>query len=303
MRKLILALPAVAAALTFGAGAAAQATPAVHPNGVHPNAVVGGLYTTDGTAGYYTTSFANTYNQANGTFTLNLENIADSGGVGIQLCDSTSGHAAQLGAIPDGPGTWAIVFWRGFLVGNPTGDNDPCNGSILHFGLGGAGVTQLGSVGAGTTVQAQIKEERHGIKFSVADGPVVNFNYFVPSFRGNFNEAAAGVTGDDTTLSAPATNDLVDFTGVTATNQANITHGYAYWNAVSVSSSADGIAPPLIAPSALTPAAATRTWHPGHRYYYGPKGNRHYRWIKGYWTSTGAGPSSFSVLAGTPVGP
>jgi hypothetical protein len=299
MRKLILALPAVAAALTLGAGAAAQAAPAAHPA-----AIVGSLFTTNGTAGYYTTSFANTYKQVNGTFTLNLENVADNGGVGIQLCDSTTGHVAQLGVVPNGSGGWEAVLDRGYLFNiNPTGDGDPCNGSPLFFGLGFP-LIQLGAVGVGSTVQAQIKEIRHGLEFSIADGPAVNFNYFIPSWKGNFNEAAAGVTGDQTTLSAPATNDLVDFSGVTATNQANVTHGYAYWNAVSVSSSADGIPPALISPSVLNPATAVRTWHPGHRVYFGPKGHRTgYRWIPGYWTSSGLGPSSFSVLAGTPVGP
>jgi hypothetical protein len=301
MRKSLLALPAaIAAVLTLGAGAAAQASTA----SAHPANVVGGLYDTDGTAGYYTTSFANTYTQVNGSFTVNLENIGNTGGVGIQLCDSTSGHVAQLGIIQVSPGTWVAVADRGFLANiNPTGDGDPCNGSPLLFGTAFP-LIQLGPVGVGTTVQAQIKRVHGGLLFSIADGPTVNYNYFIPSFKfPPFNEAAAGTTFDLTTVSAPADLDLVDFSNVTATNDSGITHGFAYWNAVSVSSSADGIPPPLLTVSTLNPATFTRTWHPGHRYYYGSKGNRHYRWIKGYWTSSGGGPSSFSVLGGTPVGP
>jgi len=300
MRKSLLALPAaIAAVLTLGAGAAAQASTAT----AHPANVVGGLYTTNGTAGYYTTSFANTYNQVNGSFKVNLENIGNTGGVGIQLCDSTSGHVAQLGILQVAPGVWEAVAARGFLGNiNPTGNGDPCNGSPLLFGTAFP-LIQLGAVTPGTTVQAQIKRVHGGLLFSIADGPTVNYNYFIPSFKyPPFNEAAAGTTFNLTTLSAPANNDLVDFSGVTASN-GNGTHGFAYWNAVSVSSSAIGIPPPLLTVTSLNPAVYTRTWHPGHRYYYGSGKNRHYRWIKGYWTSSGGGPSSFSVLAGTPVGP
>jgi hypothetical protein len=300
MRKSSLVLPAAIAALaTFGASAAGQAA----TSSPHPANVVGSLFTTNGTAGYYTTAFGQTFTRVNGTFSLNLQNVADSGGVGIQLCTSSSGHAAQLGAVPVSQGKWAVVFWRGFLVGNPTGNNDPCNGSQLHFGIGGFGVTQLGLVGVGTTVTAQIKQRKGGLLFSVQDTPSVNFNYFLPSFPGHFNEAGAGVSGNMTTLSAPAVNDLTDFSGVTATSAHGVTHGFVAWNTVKVSSSKFGTPPALMTPTGISPAVFTRTWHPGHRYYSGRKGHRHYRWIKGHWTSTGGGPSSFSVLAGTPVGP
>jgi hypothetical protein len=298
MRKSILALPAVAAMLMFGATGAAVASPAAKPDNV-----VGSLYTTNGTAGWYTNSFANTFKQVDGTFTLNPENVANYGGVGIQLCTSTNGHAAQVGAVPLGPGSglWAVGYWRGFLFGNPTGDNDPCNGGFFGF-TGSGGFTQLGIVKAGTTVQAEIKQTRGGLLFSVADGPLVSFTYFLPSFPGFFNEAAAGTSFNLNILSAPATNDLVDFTNVSAMNSAGVEHGFAYWNAVSVSSSKDGIPPPLLTVSLLNPSTAVRTWHPGHRYYYGKPGHRRYRWIKGYWTGSGLGPSSFSLLGGTPVG-
>jgi len=298
MRKSMLVLPALAAMLTFGATGAALASPSVKPDNV-----VGSLYTTNGTAGWYTNSFANTFRQVNGTFTLNTENVANYGGVGIQLCTSTNGHAAQLGAVPLGPGSgyWAVGYWRGFLFGNPTGDNDPCNGGF--FGFRGGGFTQLGIVPAGTTVQAEIRQTRGGLLFTAADSQLTSFTYFLPSFPGFFNEAAAGTSWNLNILSAPATNDLVDFTNVSAENSAGVNHGFAFWNAVAVSSSKDGIAPPLLTVSLLDPSTAVRTWIPGHRYYYGPKNDRRYRWIGGHWQSSGLGPSSFSILGGTPVGP
>jgi len=288
MRKSLLALPAIAALLTLGTGAAAQAS--IHP---HPADVVGALSDTNGTAGWYTNQFGQQFTQVDGTFTLNLENIANVGGVGIQLCNATTGYSAQVGAIPDGSG-WAIVFSKGYLHGDPTGDGDSCNGGgFLDEHITGFGVTQLGTVGPTATVQAQIKEVNHGLLFTVADGPIVNFSYFLHSYPGHFNEAAAGTSEDLTTVSAPAINDLTDFSNVSAHLNGE-THGFATWNAVSVSSSFDGIAPWLLTPTQISPAAVVRTWHPGHRV--------HHHWVRGHYTYSGIGPSSFSILAGTPIG-
>ncbi len=116
MRKSILVLPAVAAVLTFGAGAAAQAS-------VHPANVVGALADGNGTAGYYTQEFGRTYTQVNGSFKLNLPSAdqlfnAQNGAIGIQLCNATSGYVAQLGVIAD-PGDARILEWLGTASGVP----------------------------------------------------------------------------------------------------------------------------------------------------------------------------------------
>jgi hypothetical protein len=304
MRKSLLVLPAAAAVLMFGATAAAQAAPTSHPDSVVGVQLLDG----NGTAGWYTNSFGATYSQVDGTFKLNLPSTdqlvsaLQNGGIGISLCNATTGYTAQLGVIDTGAGEWTVVLAKGYLANtDPTGDDDPCQGnSFFNEAITGFGFTQLGTVPAGTTVQAQIKEVNHGLVYTVADSAVVNFNYFQPSYPGFFNEAGAGVSTDLDILSAPASNDLVDFSGVTATSAAG-THGFAYWNAVSVASGYPGYAPLIDSPS-LTPSTFTRTWHPGHRYYWGRKGHRHYRWIKGYWTSSGGGPSSFSIFTGSPIG-
>lgn len=195
-RKSILVLPALAAVLTFGAGAA-QASTAGIP---HPNIVVGSATNTNGTAGWYTNSFGDTFTQVNGTFRL------------------------------------------------------------------------------------------------------ANFTYFLHSFPGYFNEAAAGTAYNTTKLSAPAINDLVDFSGVTATDSNGITEGLANWNAVQVSSGFPGY-PPLLTTTAITPATgAVCTFHKGHWKWVGPRHHGRHIWVRGHFICKGGGPSSFSIVAGSPVG-
>jgi len=307
MRKSILAAPVVAAAaaLTLGMGAAAQA------------AVVGAQADTNGTAGYYTQSFGDTYTQVNGTFKLNEPSntqlgILTNGGIGIQLCNATSGYTAQLGVVDDtaNTGLWDVVRAVGIYYGNPTGSGSPCEGNLFfptattgEFKL--VGYTVLGEVPAGTTVQAQIKEVRGGLVYTVADTNQNNFNYFQPSFPGFFNEVGAGVSTDLNILSAPATNDLVDFAGVTATDASGATHGFGYWNAVSVSSGVPGYAP-LVTPTALNPAGYVCKTVPGHwkRWTTGHGKHKHHhkKWIAKKTTCKGGGASAFAIETGSPIG-
>lgn len=293
MRKSILAAPfvAAAAALTLGLGAAAQAS------------VVGSVSDGNGTAGYYTQSFGQIYTQANATFTLDKPaldqlSVDQNGGIGSQLCNATTGYTAQVGVVPShsAVGTWDVVVAQGFYVGDPTGTGSPCDGNILFFGV--LHHTVIGHVPAGTTVQTQIKEVHHGLVYTVADSQLANFNYYQHSFPGFFNEVGDGVTGDLNILSAPVTNDLVDFSGVTGTTDSGATHGLAYWNAVSVSSGYPGYAP-LITPSSISPSGYSCTTVPGH---WSKWVHHHRHWIKRKTTCTGGGASSFSIETGSPIG-
>jgi hypothetical protein len=297
MRKSILAAPVVAAAaaLTLGMGAAAQAS------------VVGSVSDSGGTAGYYTQSFGDIYTQVNGTFTLNKPSntqlgILTNGGIGITLCNATTGYTAQLGVIDSGAGGWTVVLAKGYLHGDPTGTGSPCDGNtFFNEHITGLGVTALGTVGAGTTVQAQIKEVHGALVYTVADSDLANFNYVQHSYPGFFNEAGAGVSTDLNVLSAPAVNDLVDFSGVTTTDISGATHGFGFWNAVSVSSGVPGYAP-LVTPSALSPASYScvaghwKRWTTGS----GKHKKHHKEWVKK--KCTGGGASSFSIITGSPVG-
>ena len=303
MRKSILVLPAVAAVLTFGAGAAAQAS-------VHPANVVGGLEDGNGTAGYYTQEFGRTYTQVNGSFKLNLPSTdqlfaLENGAIGIQLCNNTSGYIAAVGVIDTNaavPGSWSVVAISGYLAPgtDPTGDGDPCAGvsfwSLLFGHPTGFNTTVLGYLPAGTTVQAQIKEYHHVLVYTVADSNLANFNYAQWKFGGFFNEAGAGTSGDLDILSAPATNDLVDFSGVTATVSTGAKHGFAAWNTVGVASGFPGYAP-LITPTAISPSSYACV--PGHWLHYGKK-HHHTKWVPR--KCTGGGASSFSIETGSPVG-
>lgn len=298
MKRFAIAVAGIAALLAFGASGAAQASVAPRPDNV-----VGTLYDQVGNAGYYTQSFANTYNQVNGSFTLTYQGTEEYGGVGLQLCSATDGHAAQLGAEPTGTeGQWFIGYWRGYLDNeNPTGDGDPCNGSPFLTGTGGAfvnlGTITLTAADPTATVQARIDQTARGIEFYASDSALVTYGpVFVPSFADPFTEAAAGISLNGTSLT-PAANLLSAFSNVTARNQSNVSHGFAWWNAVQVVSSAtDNASNVVLTPDgSLTPAVASRTWHPGHSV----KGV----WHGGYWTSIGLGPSSFSILGGSVAGP
>jgi len=306
MRRSILVLPAVAAVLTFSAGAAlASSGPTAHADGV-----VGTVSDENGTAGYYTNSFADIYTQVNGTFKLNIPSLsqflfgpAQNGGIGIQLCNATTGYVAQLGVVADTP-NWEVVLAKGYLTGDPTGTGSPCDGNTFFAEhITGISLTALGTVPAGTTIQAQIKEVGHGLVYTVADSALANFNYFQPSYPGYFNEAGAGVSTNLVILSAPAVNDLVDFSGVTATDVTPVTQGFAFWNAVEVTSGYPGY-PPLIMPSPISPSGVVCTTVPGHwkRWTTDHGKHHHKRWIPEKTTCTGGGPSSFSILTGSPIG-
>lgn len=305
MRKSILAAPfvAAAAALTLGMGAVAQAS------------VVGSVSDSNGTAGYYTQSFAVQYKQADATFTLNKPALSylnsffslGDGGIGTQLCNATTGYTAQVGVMPSAtaPGTWSVVVDSGYYAGDPTGTGSPCDGNILFPSY--LRHTVLGQLPAGSTIQVQIREKHHGLLYTVADSNLANFNYFQPSYPGHFNEVGDGVSGDLNVLSAPAVNDLVDFAGVSATSAGrnSQTHGLAYWNAVSVSSGVPGYAP-LMTPTPISPSGFSCTWHPGHWVRWithrGRRVIHHRRWVRGYRTCQGGGPSSFSIDTGSPIG-
>ena len=316
MRKSILVLPAVAAVLTFGATAAAQAAPAAP----HPNAVVGVLEDLNGTAGYYTQSFGTLFERVDGTVKLNLPSIPfeDNGALGIQLCNATTGHVAQVGLQADGLGNWIVVADIGTFSTNTLSSNpsDVCDGNFffnksIHVFVGS--IYHLGIINkaeaAGAVVRMRITEVDHHVVFTVADSLANNYNYSVYTFekRHYYNEAGAGMEGDISLISAPAINDIADFSGVTATAEGpDVTDGFGAWNAVEVVSGFPGYAP-LIAPSALTPPTGTvRVTHPGHWKKWttgkGKHKHHHKRWIPAYTTCGGGGPSSFSIIAGSPIG-
>ncbi len=312
---------------------------------------------TDAMAGWYTSNFAETFTQVDATFSLNAEaagigvscilsagspascwsspvsnpnkvaypKTIINGAIGAQLCENTAkGAAAQIGAANLGPIGFGgeQEFALGYITGDLNGlTSDPCvGGGVIanpnQFNL-------LGAFAAGSQVQAQIKQEfvlgvPTGLLFSaqLVNG-VTDYSYLLPGFLFYPNEAGAGLQADTEGLSAPASNDLTDFTGVTATS-GGVTDGLAHWNAVQVNGSEDGIAPALLAPTAITPGNGTvcvwhpPVWHPGHwkpGYFVGTGSHRHWihgRWFPGhltpgYKTCSGGGASSFSVDAGTPV--
>ncbi len=265
-------------------------------------------------AGWYTQAFSDLFNQVDATFTLNpeLEGIGITpvpptapplGAVGAQLCNSTTGEAAQIGAVYTGAGKFALGYSTGTLDGLV---GDPCVGGGALEGT--TFVPALQNIPVGDSVQVQISQDSHGVTFTGAVvGGTSNFDTYVSTGHEYYNEAGAGLQADTTGLSAPAVNDLTDFSGVTATDVNNgITGGLATWNAVQVEGSQDGIAPPLLTPTLISPQSGTTCvwvrgyWHKGHWTYHPKRWHRGY-WVKGHDSCSGGGASSFSIEAGTPV--
>jgi hypothetical protein len=306
------------AACVLGLAGTAMAAPAVVPHLVNSTIVQTGP--ADGPtlsmAGWYTDSFASLFTQVDGTFSLNAqaEGIGVStvdgvngavstdivGAIGIQLCNESNGRAAQLGAVYLGGGQFAV----GYLVGTLDGlSYNPCaGGGVLNGASSSTTFTNMGLVSVGSSIRARISQDGHGVLFSamVVGGVATytrydSFSWFYP------NEAAAGVQKGTVELSAPAINDLTDFTGV-YTNDGVIQGGFDNWNAVQVDGSQDGMAPALLTPTSLTdvagPAVCVRHWKHGYWKHH------HHR---GHWVTVCTSPtdasSSFSVEAGTPTGP
>jgi hypothetical protein len=211
-----------------------------------------------------------------------------------------------------------VGFGWGTLTGDPTTNEDSCVGNTFEAN-GGAFHGLVNNVPAGDSVQVRAQVVTHeygghsgraGVWFYGEDTKgLVNFAQFEQfgdsdtfDVTGPFAEAAAGISVDPNELAGPATYALTSFSNVTATF-GGVTHGLAADNAVSVSSSADAQEPWLLTPTLISPNAFVRTWVPGHREYFGPKGHRTgYRWIGGYYTSTGGGASSFVIDSATKVG-
>lgn len=344
MKRYVTALLSGGAGLALAlsmAGAAGAAVTAQAPDAVSSTVLytgpanAGGIATacaspltscTDSMAGWYTNSFADLFTQVDGTLTLNAEaegvgiskidGLDDyngtteiNGAVGIQLCNESNGDAAQMGAVYLGGGQFAVGYLTGELEGLTV---DPCaGGGVFQDASADTTFTALGAVPAGTQIEAQIKQDGHGVLFTAENltEDVANYTAFDHYSWFYPNEAGAGLQADTAGLSAPAVNDLSDFSDVTATS-GDVTRGLAYWNAVQVDGSQDGIAPALLAPSALTSnpgaRACHRIWINGYwGKWYKHHGHEKRNWHRGHWKSVCSTKqdvsSSFSVDAGTPV--
>jgi len=344
IRYFALALGAVGAlALSAGALMPAAANASVNPNIVQTgpsdagydatpvspcipplvtsSAATGGSCT-DAMAGWYTDNFADLFTQVNGTFTLNAEaegiGVSEvsgvngytgdtdiNGAIGLQLCNESNGKADQLGAVYLGGGKFAVGYLTGLLTGL---DNNPCvGGGVLGGAMASTTFKYLGLVPAGTTIEGQIRQDGPGVLFTAENATtgLANYTYYDPSGWVNPNEAGAGLQTDTSTLSAPAVNDLTDFTDVSAVDTSSgKAAGFDNWNAVEVVGSQDGQAPALITPTALivnTGPSVCHTVRIKHRHKY----HGHWRrYITRKVCTVGSDLSNnFSVDAGTPVGP
>jgi hypothetical protein len=284
---------ALASALALGVAAAGSASAGV-------SGTV--LADSNGTSGYYTQSFGGIYNQIDATYTLNDASIPTNefaGGTGVELCNSSTGQAVELGTVYAGGGEFVAAYAHGTLHGDPTGDGDPCTGNHLLFG--GALTTSTGTheFPAGDSVEVQIQQVGGVVTFTVEDVTqnVASFTRVVHLPNGYYNDAGAGVSTDLQLVAPPPSQDLTDFSGVTATTTTGDTDGFASWNAVQVNAE---LGPTIyMEPSAISPTGPkTCTTVKGHWSKY-----KHHKrhWIKKKTTCSGGGPSSFSVLGSQPI--
>ncbi len=292
---------------------------------IPPLATAGNPDCTLSMAGWAANSFADLFTQVDGTFSLNAEaegigvsqvsGVAGytgtthiDGAIGIQLCNESDGDAAQLGAVYVGDVGGTPSFAVGFLTGTLTGLTiNPCwGGGVFQTASANTTFTHIGLVPAGTLIEAQIAEDGGGVLFTAENltTGLANYSYWdkaAPWF--DPNEAAGGVQTDTTGLSAPAVNDLTDFSDVYAVDANGVQAGFGYWNAIQVDGSQDGMAPALLEPTALVSNSGPQACHKD--WYWVWAGKKHHKHPEHRYHVVCSAPSdvssSFSVDAGTPV--
>lgn len=237
--------PSAAATATTG-----PSSPVAGPSAAASPAGVGaGPLDTNSTAGWYAKSSAGPLTRADATFRLTAAQLATSGSIGIQLCNSVTGYAIQFGAVPSAGG-WRVGYVLRRLSPDTGMGGDPCAGNQL---LTGSSFHAVASVPAGAAVRAQISQQATGeLTLTYADSGLTSFSYQVAAAPVHFNEVAA-TASYAATFRGPVVSAITDFTGVSAT-AAGVTGGLATWDAVPVGSSQTGDLPPSITASRLSPA-------------------------------------------------
>ena len=304
MRKALAVLVAAIGALALALPASAS---------VAPRNVVGSIPSANGEAGFYTQEPGVMYSRVNAVISLqaaaaNLGPVSGaigpgSGAVGIELCNQTTGYAAQVGVLEEDttPATFEVGFGEGTLA-------DCATGGLLGSGSLPVDLAPaLTGIPVTDSVVVQVKNVGHGVLFSAAvelpgGQPLASYSRILTGGPAHFDLAGAGVVQDAAMVAACGAvcpDELAAFSGVTATS-GKYTRGFARWDAVSVQSEANGSV--FVAPGALTPAVFTVTVHKGHWSCVKKAGRERCRWVKRYTTRTGLGPSSFTVSTGEPVG-
>jgi hypothetical protein len=256
-----------------GAAAAGAATTA------HTPAVVSGhIYYTnaqvDAVGGYFARSTDGNfmthiqgYLGDNGTNPPSLQQLQTgfSDGQTLSLCNTSTGHALNVGQVLNPDGTKSVGYHIGsYGSTQENGPNgDPCQNGELDGGLGF--FPQLQNVPLSDTIVAQILQyagkpapgtvqpcHKGTVEFEAED-ITANPGVWYPSGclslesrddNGQFNEASAFTTRDSTNMSAPASNYLDTFAHLLLTDSAG-THGAvqdsnATWDAFPVDADGNG---------------------------------------------------------------
>jgi hypothetical protein len=180
-------------------------------------------------------------------------------GAGPQLCNDNTGFAFQAGAVYLGGDQFAVLWGYGTFDATGVRNNgDPCEDGILaspgvasgaEFGEVAVPASGLDTVPFGDTIEVNLLYNNNGHRLAgcTTDAEVVASNITtgnhqfsacvsIPSHAG-FNEAALGVEGDTTGLSAPAATQLLGFAHFTLTDIAGH-HGFvdnsSHWTGVAV---------------------------------------------------------------------
>lgn len=267
MRRLFLALPAVALVALTGCSSAGHpvtapsaststgisTSPSAQPSTSAP-APAGASLDVNNTAGWAIKSPSSALTTVTGTFTLTAASLSSHGSIGLQLCDSDTGYAVQFGAVPGASG-WTVGYFTGHLASTSGVGGDPCAGNqFLKAGT----ITSVGVAPKGSTLKAQISQQSPGkFVFTYATSDQTSFSHRVTATAAQFDQAAASASYPGVLFRGAVVNQLASFTGVTATSAAGVTSGLAAWTPEQVSSSHTGQPPIVLTASPLSPASGT----------------------------------------------
>lgn len=240
MRNRIYASAAAVLALGFTGLMAGTA------NAAPANPVV---YNSNAEAGYYIQSHNQIhYRDVRATFPTTQAQLAIStggsltgnGGIGLQLCNNSTGYALQFGLIPDpandpsnpAAGKFDLAYQTGTLNQvNPSSTHDACaTGGTLPFPVTITTLASYNTIPVGDTVNLEIFYNHvtgfaHLLVTDAAQGGQESFSVWIGNHA--FSEPGVGVRALNATgVSAPADIDFADFSGIRVT-QVNGVH-YAF---------------------------------------------------------------------------
>jgi hypothetical protein len=232
--------------------------------------------TSNAVSGYFASAGGTTfthiegYSGSNGTNSLENIGTAASNGVGVGLCNQTSGDALQAGIVYNGSHTKS-VDWATGTFGTAQSNNDKCENGLVT--LSPIAFSGLDNIAVSDTVAFQILYDGHHSHNGCSAGNVLFLASDVTANPGvwissgcqwvgtvTYNEADAGVVADSQGMTPPATQYLATFAhlGLSGHASGHSVHGSfqnnSNWSAFPVFSTTNGLSSggKVLAPQAFS---------------------------------------------------